>query len=182
MERAVFLDRDGVLNRSLIEGGHPVAPSRLEQFELLPGVPEAIGQLRAAGWRLIVVTNQPDVRTGKVPLERVEQMHRRLREWLPLDDIEACYHVDADGCDCRKPKPGMLWSAARRWKIDSLAECYMVGDRWRDVSAGKAAGCQTIFVDYGYGEKGPDEPDYVVHSLLEACPIILRKTRTAGVY
>lgn len=176
MERAVFLDRDGVLNHSGTRKGQPVAPVTLAEFELLPGVREAIAELGRGKYRLIVATNQPDVRTGKIKQEIVEQMHAKLREWLPIDDIEVCYHVDEDTCLCRKPKPGMILTAARKWSID-LSQSYMVGDRWRDVSAGKNAGCQTIFIDYGYSESGPDQPDHVVHSLLEACPIILRQRR-----
>ena len=174
MERAVFLDRDGVLNRSAIRNGRPYAPTSLEDFQLLPGVTEAVVQLRAAGFRLIVVTNQPDVATGKLPREILEQMHHQLRAWLPLDDIKTCCHLDADGCACRKPKPGMLLEAAREQGID-LSRSFMVGDRWRDVAAGKAAGCKTIFVDYSYAESLEKPPDFVVTSLLEASKLILER-------
>jgi len=172
MRRAVFLDRDGVLNRSSTRAGRPVAPISLEEFELLPGVIEAIRALHEAGFYLCVVTNQPDVGAGKLRREVVEEMHRKLREWLPIDDVKVCYHVEADGCNCRKPKPGMLLAAAKAASID-LKASFMVGDRWRDVSAGKAAGCKTMFVDYGYEEAGPDKPDYIVASLLEAAQILL---------
>lgn len=174
MERAVFLDRDGVLNRSDIRNGRPYAPTSLEEFQLLTGVVEAVAQLRAAGFRLIVVTNQPDVATGKLSLTVLEQMHHQLRAWLPLDDIKICCHLDTDGCTCRKPKPGMLLEAAREQGIN-LNQSFMVGDRWRDVSAGKAAGCQTIFIDYGYAEPLETPPDFVVTSLLEASRIILQR-------
>ena len=174
MERAVFLDRDGVLNRSAVRDGHPFAPTSLEEFQLLPGVVEAVSQLRAAGFRLIVVTNQPEVATGKLPRAVLEQMHERLRAWLPLDDIKVCPHLEADACECRKPKPGMLLVAAREQGLD-LGRSFMVGDRWRDVSAGRAAGCRTIFVDYGYAESLATPPDFVVTSLLEASRIILHR-------
>jgi D-glycero-D-manno-heptose 1,7-bisphosphate phosphatase len=172
--RAVFLDRDGVLTRSTTRDGRPFAPTSLEDFELLPGVREGIERLREAGFRLVVVTNQPDVGAGKLRREVVEQMHARLREWLPLDDIKVCYHTDAEGCACRKPKPGMLLDAARERGID-LSRSFMVGDRWRDVSAGKAAGCPTIFVDYGYAEALREEPDFVVTSFAGAASIILQQ-------
>lgn len=173
MDRAVFLDRDGVLNRSATRDGRPCAPTSLDQFELLPGVVEAVAQLRQAGFRLIVVTNQPDVATGKLSREVLEQMHQKLREWLPLDEIKSCCHTDKDHCACRKPKPGMLLEAAGRWSID-LRRSFMVGDRWRDVSAGKAAGCRTIFIDYGYAETLVDPPDFTASSLAEAAEIILQ--------
>lgn len=171
--RAVFLDRDGVLTRSFTRGGRPYAPTSLEEFELLPGVSESIARLHAAGFCLVIVTNQPDVGAGKLRREVVEQMHASLRAWLPLDDIKVCFHTDADGCACRKPKPGMLIEAARERGID-LGRSFMVGDRWRDVLAGKAAGCKTIFMDYGYAEPIPDAPDFVVTSFAEAASMILQ--------
>jgi len=172
MHRAVFLDRDGVLTRSIVRDCRPYAPLSLEDFQLLPGADEAITQLRKAGFRTIVVTNQPDVATGSIDRSLLEEMHRRLRDTLFVDDIRVCCHVDADRCECRKPKPGMLLEAAQEWSID-LPRSYMVGDRWRDVSAGKAAGCTTVFIDYGYAEVQRDEPDFVVTSLGEAVKIIL---------
>ena len=172
MHRAVFLDRDSVLTRSAVRDGKPYAPRRLEDFELLPGVVEATCALRNAGWLLVVVTNQPDVATGKLDRAVLDAMHARLRGWLPLDDIRVCCHTDADACDCRKPKPGLLLAAARERGIE-LHESFMVGDRWRDVSAGKAAGCRTIFLDCGYAEELRDAPDFVVKSLPEAGRIIL---------
>ena len=175
LRRAVFLDRDGVLSRSLLRDGKPYAPTRVEEFELLPGVTDAVKRLHEAGFFLVVVTNQPDVRTGLTRLEDVEEMHRRLREWLPLDDIKACYHVDADACDCRKPKPGMLLTAAHELEID-LTRSWMVGDRWRDIETGKAAGCRNILIDYGYKERKADTPDYIVKTLPEATEIILQRS------
>ena len=174
MKRAVFLDRDGVLNRSRVREGRPCAPVSLAEFELLPGVAEAVTGLRKAGFLLIVVTNQPDVASGVVSREVLEQIHQELRVLLPIDDIKVCCHVEEDGCTCRKPKPGMLLEAAREWSID-LNRSFMVGDRWRDVSAGKAAGCRTIFVDYGYAERLIDPPDFRVTSLREAASIILHQ-------
>jgi len=172
MKRAVFLDRDGVLNRSMIRNGRPCAPTSAKEFELLPGVPEAVARLRKAGFLLIVVTNQPDIAAGTVSREVLERIHEKLRAWLPIDDIKVCCHADKDECACRKPKPGMLLEAAREWSID-LNRSFIVGDRWRDISAGKAAGCKTIFVDYGYAERLIDPPDFVVTSLQEAASIIL---------
>src|SRR5438477_3735525 len=135
MKRAVFLDRDGVLNRSVVRDGRPYAPISLEEFELLPGVREAVTELRNAGFILVVVTNQPDLARGRIGPEVTEAIHQQLRALLPVHDIKMCGHLDEERCLCRKPKPGMLLEAAQAWSID-LEQSFMVGDRWRDVSAG----------------------------------------------
>jgi D-glycero-D-manno-heptose 1,7-bisphosphate phosphatase len=175
----VFLDRDGVINRAVIRDGKPYPPATLEEFELLPGVRQAIAALRDAGFLIIVVTNQPDVATGVQRREVVEAMHDKLRAARLCDDIKACYHTEADRCDCRKPRPGMLIDAAREWQID-LSRSFMVGDRWRDVAAGKAAGCYTFFIDYEYRERPADSPDAVVESLEEAGRLILQEIHLRG--
>jgi len=172
MQAAVFLDRDGVLNRGVVREGKPYPPDGLADFSLLDGVEGAVLAFRSAGLKIIVATNQPDVATGKQSLEVVEAMHNRLRRLLPVDDIRVCYHTDADNCLCRKPKPGMLLSAAEAWHVD-LSRSFMVGDRWRDVAAGVAAGCKTVFIDYGYAEKRPKAPDFIAASLADAVPFIL---------
>jgi D-glycero-D-manno-heptose 1,7-bisphosphate phosphatase len=173
MRRAVFLDRDGVINRALVRDGRPYAPTSLEQFEILPGVPEALERLRAAGYLNVVVTNQPDVGAGKVRRRTVETMHERLLKELPLDAVKVCYHVDADRCACRKPEPGMLLEAARELHVN-LQASFVVGDRWRDVAAGQRAGCACFFVQYQYREKEPEKPYVAVNSLREAVEFILQ--------
>jgi len=166
---AVFLDRDGVLNRALVVNRRPGAPLTLEEFEVLPVRPE-LERLRAAGYALVVVTNQPDVARGRVTRETIEAMHADLAAALPLDEIRVCYHDQADGCTCRKPAPGMLLTPP----IYDVARSVMVGDRWRDVEAGKRAGCcATILLDYAYDEPLPREPDVRVASLAEAVDWIL---------
>ena len=171
--RAVFLDRDGVLNRAVVRDGRPYPPDSVDALEILPGVAEALDRLRAAGFLNIVVTNQPDVATGKQRREAVEAIHARLSEKLTLDAIKVCYHADADRCSCRKPKPGMLLEAARELDVN-LAASYLIGDRWRDVEAGRAAGCRVLFIDYGYVEKMPEKPYISVQSLSEAAAFILQ--------
>ncbi len=170
--QAVFLDRDGVINRAVLRDGKSFPPAIIEDLEILSGVREAIADLHQAGFLIVVVTNQPDVATGVQHMDVVEAMHRKLREMLLIDDIKVCYHIETDGCACRKPKPGMLLDAACEHNID-LTRSYLVGDRWRDISAGKAAGCFTFFIDYGYKERSVDAPDMVVHSLAEARQVIL---------
>jgi len=169
--RAVFLDRDGVINASVVRDGKPYPPDTLEELVLLPKVKEAMDALSSAGYVLIVVTNQPDVATGKQSMAVVKRMHDKLCELLPIDDIYACYCVEGPDCECYKPSPKMLIDAAEAWNVN-FDKSFMVGDRWRDIEAGKAVGCSTFFVDCSYKEKQPN-PDYIVRDLQEAAAIIL---------
>jgi D-glycero-D-manno-heptose 1,7-bisphosphate phosphatase len=175
MFRAVFLDRDGVLNTAIVRDKKPCSPSSLAEFALLPGVPEACAALRAAGFLLLVVTNQPDVARGRVSRGAVESIHRVLRATVGVDDIFVCYHDDRDACLCRKPAPGLLLQAARERQINLFAS-YLVGDRWKDIEAGRRAGCRTIFIDHGYPESKQVQPDYQAPSLAEAAAWILSQS------
>jgi D-glycero-D-manno-heptose 1,7-bisphosphate phosphatase len=170
--RGIFLDRDGVLSGSLFRDGRPVAPTRSEEFVLLPGVPEALKTLKAAGYTLVVVTNQPDVATGSLHPAELDKMNSMMRAKLPLDAIKMCIHAEEAQCACRKPKPGMILDGARELSVD-LRASYVIGDRWRNVDAGKAAGCRTILVGNGYRER-EIHPDWKVDSLAEAVRLILR--------
>jgi D-glycero-D-manno-heptose 1,7-bisphosphate phosphatase len=173
--RAVFLDRDGVINRARVVEGRPYPPRALTELEILPGVAEALLALRDAGFLSIVVTNQPDVARGAAARAEVDAINARLMGLLALDDVRVCFHDSVDGCECRKPKPGLLVDAAKDYAID-LARSYMIGDRWRDMEAGRRAGCVTLFVDYGYAEMPPEHFDYAVKSLPEASGIILNRS------
>jgi D-glycero-D-manno-heptose 1,7-bisphosphate phosphatase len=170
--KAVFLDRDGVINDTVIRNGKSYPPPNLESYTFLPGVKEAVKQLKQTGYFIVVVTNQPDVGTGIQKLEVVQSMHQLIYQELQVDEIYACYHVSKDECFCRKPKPGMIFEAAKKWKID-LESSFMVGDRWSDVEAGRAAGCKTFMIGQGYQEKKTVEPHWQVSSLYEAAQIIL---------
>ena len=173
--RAVFLDRDGVINRALIRDGKPFPPASLDQFEILPDVELACARLKAAGFLLVVATNQPDVGRGTIAREVVENIHDFMLRRLALDSVEVCYHPGKgeSDCLCRKPKPGMLTRAAQEFGID-LKRSWMVGDRWRDIDCGHAAGCRTIFIDRGYNESLRHKPDYRANGLLEATELILK--------
>jgi D-glycero-D-manno-heptose 1,7-bisphosphate phosphatase len=175
---AVFLDRDGVISRAIVRDGLPFAPTNLDDFEMLPEAPEACRRLKAAGFLLIVATNQPDVGRGVMKQEIVEAMHAKMRRQLPIDRVEVCYHPGhgQSNCDCRKPKPGLLVNAARELGID-LARSWMVGDRWRDIDCGHAAGCRTIFIDRGYAENLKQAPDFRVKDLAQAAEIILTNAK-----
>lgn len=179
MRRAVFLDRDGVLNQAFVREGKSYPPHRLEDFQLLEGVAEACALLEAAGFLLIVVTNQPDVGTGKQTRETVEAMHERLRALLPVHDVLACYHRQDEGCACRKPRPGMLLEGARRHGVD-LTTSFLVGDRRSDIAAGQAAGCGCFFIDHQYREPGPSGAFETVTGLRDAADRILRASAADG--
>lgn len=179
--RATFLDRDGVLNRAIVKDGRPSPPATLAELEILADAPSALRALKAAGLLLIGVTNQPDVARGTQRREVVDSINAALLAALPLDDMLVCYHDDRDGCECRKPRPGLLIQAAAKHGID-LASSFMIGDRWRDVEAGRGAGCAAILIDYGYAESGPNgcSPDRTVGSLTEAAAWILNQTGRRG--
>ncbi len=179
---AVFLDRDGVLNESFVGAdGVPRPPAGLAEFALVDGAAEACRSLGDLGFLRIVVTNQPDVARGTQRREVVEAIHQRLREGVPVDDIRVCYHDDDDLCDCRKPKPGLLMSAAQDWGID-MAASFIIGDRWRDVEAGQQAGCTTILIDTHETRALTIEPTVRVDSLSSAVNWIRDRVRhEAGV-
>lgn len=170
---AVFLDRDGVLSRPVVVDDQPRTPVWARDFELLPGVAADCQSLHDAGYCLIVVTNQPDVARGLLPRHELDAMHALLRAEVQVDDVRVCPHDDADGCSCRKPAPGMLVDAAREHDVD-LAASVMVGDRWRDIEAGRRAGCRTVLVDYRWRERIPEGADAVVADLGAAVAWILR--------
>lgn len=169
---AVFLDRDGVLSHTFVRNGKSYAPLRREDFKLMPNTSRSVKLLKQQGYKVIVVTNQPDIGNGMVTLEVVESMHQKLREKTEVDDIFLCAHRQDEGCECRKPKPGMLFDASEKHGLD-LSKSFMVGDRESDIEAGKRAGCRTIFIDRHYAEPRPLNPEVIVNSLQKAVSYIL---------
>jgi D-sedoheptulose 7-phosphate isomerase len=173
---AIFLDRDGVLNRAYVRDGKPFPPPGQKELEILPDVASSLRDLKSHGFALYVITNQPDVARGTLTVDTVEAMHSQLRSSLPIDDIFVCYHDDKDDCACRKPKPGLLFEAQRKHNID-LSRSFVIGDRWRDIDAGHNAGCKTILIDYGYRERKPAHPpDATARSLREAADWIMNSS------
>jgi len=171
--RAVFLDRDGVLNEAVIQEGRPYSPSSIEQLKIRPDAASSLARLKTAEFLLIVVTNQPNVARGHQTRAAVEAMNAAVAAALPIDEFLVCWHDDPDACPCRKPKPGLLLDAASRHNID-LAHSFLIGDRWRDIDAGAAAGCRTILIDHHYAERAPESaPDFRTASLQEAADWIL---------
>lgn len=177
MRPAVFLDRDGVINQVVLRVGKPHPPASLDDLVILEGVPEALRLLKAAGFALVVVTNQPDVARGRQQRSIVEAIHTHLLAHLPLDEIRVCWHDDTNACLCRKPKPGLLLQPP----VYNLPCSYLVGDRWRDIDAGRRAGCAaSILIDAGYDEREADNPDARVGSLLEAAQWIIAMSGSAS--
>ena len=152
MRAGVFLDRDGVLNHPIITDGKPHSPMRMIEFRLFDGVAEACARLRSAGFAVVVITNQPEISRGTLDPAELESMHDALRSVVDVDEVRVCPHDDNDGCHCRKPKPGMLIDAAESLSLN-LDHSYLVGDRWRDIQAGQAVGCPTVFVNHGWAER-----------------------------
>lgn len=178
--RAVFLDRDGVLNQALVRDGKPYPPASVAELEIVPDAATSLRSLKELGFLLLVVTNQPDVARGKQSRDVVLLIHKALRAVLPIDDFLTCFHDDCDECACRKPRPGLLLEAAERYGLD-LRASFLIGDRWRDVDAGNAVGCRTIWIDCGYRERGPSAPpDARVQSLAEASRWIVNCAWTGG--
>jgi D-glycero-D-manno-heptose 1,7-bisphosphate phosphatase len=171
-DRAVFLDRDGVLVKEVLVDGAPFAPLTVSDFHLAPEAAAQVQRLRDAGLTCIVFTNQPEVARGLLPSDTLETMHRELRARVPVDDVYVCPHVDGDGCNCRKPQPGMLTSAAERWDV-RLEQSFVIGDRWRDIDAGRAVGCYTILIDRPYS--ACETADVRVPTLVDAVDAIMAR-------
>jgi D-glycero-D-manno-heptose 1,7-bisphosphate phosphatase len=177
LKPAVFLDRDGVVVVPQFGDGKSYAPRRLADFRLYPEAASSLWQLKQAGFLLAVVTNQPDVGNGLTPRSEVDAMHEIMVRELPVDAVRVCFHGQGEGCDCRKPKPGMILEIAAEFGID-LTRSFMVGDRKSDVEAGRSAGCATVFLDLDYAEPAPEAPDYVVRSIAEAADVIIKSAIT----
>jgi D-glycero-D-manno-heptose 1,7-bisphosphate phosphatase len=175
--RAVFLDRDGVINRPIVREGRPYPPAEIKDFELYDDVAAGCARLDAAGYLLVVVTNQPDVARGTQTRAAVDAMHRKMLDALPqIARVEVCWHAGPDWgepCDCHKPEPGMVWRAAEALGID-LTQSFLVGDRWRDVDCGHRAGCRTVLIDRNYSEELRHPPDWTVTSFGQAVQAILQ--------
>lgn len=175
MNKAIFLDRDGVINYSFVKDGKPYPPDTLEDFRFYEDVEESLNKLKSLGYLLVIVTNQPDVATGKQTRETVESMHRLINLKLPIDFIKVCYETDGPDCHCYKPKPGMLLEARSEMNID-ITQSYMIGDRWRDIGAGQNAGCkQSILIERDYAEKNIYLADFICKSLTEAVTYIIEQ-------
>lgn len=171
LSKAFFLDRDGVINEPIIKNNLPLSPMRVSDFRFIDGVLEVASYLKKIGYKLFVVTNQPEISRGNLEISEVEKMNELILRHLPIDEIYVCPHDDDAGCGCRKPKPGALHYLAIKHKIN-LRESYMIGDRWKDVIAGHAAGCKTIFIDRKYAEKPIADCDVTIGRVLDCINLV----------
>lgn len=172
---AVFLDRDGVINEVRIADGVVKPPLDVADVIIAPGARQALGRLRSHGFVLVCVTNQPDVASGEVTREVVDAINTALSAQLGLDAVYVCPHQTADGCACRKPKPGMLFDASDDLSLD-LTASWSIGDRWVDVAAGRRAGVRSILLERPYswdatssGSPPEDLRDIATAADLTAC-------------
>jgi D-glycero-D-manno-heptose 1,7-bisphosphate phosphatase len=165
--RAVFFDRDGVLNKVILKNNKPFPPANVNELKIFPDANYGLTQLADQGYFLFGVTNQPDVARGTTTRAIVDEINQSILEQLPLKDIRVCFHDDIDNCVCRKPKPGLLLQLAKEFDID-LTQSFMIGDRWKDIEAGKAAGCKTIWLKTDYDEKKAFNMDFTANSLTKA--------------
>ncbi|OUU62642.1 MAG: hypothetical protein CBC22_03890 [Alphaproteobacteria bacterium TMED62] len=170
-EKAIFLDRDGVLNKPNLISNKPFAPNVFEDFILYEDAKDVLQVFKKFFFKLIVVTNQKDVGKGIMSKSILEKMHTLLKKQMPIDEILVCTCIDE--CDCYKPNPGMLLEAKKKWNLD-IDNCFIIGDSWRDIGAGINFGCKTIFIDRKYNMPMPYEPDFIVSSLSEAKNLIIK--------
>lgn len=170
MNKAVFFDRDGIINKAIIIDNKPYPPKNLTELELIDGIHLLMWELKSKGFLIFVITNQPDVARGTQTKSMIEAINNNIKKELPIDEIFVCYH-DEGNCTCRKPMPGFILQAKDTYNID-LNQSFMIGDRWRDIDCGNYAGCLTIFVDYGYNEKLKSKPSYTVKNIKEIKEII----------
>ena len=172
MNRAVLLDRDGVINEVLFREGNntkPIAPWKIEEFKLIKNINRPLNNIRKMGFKLFIVTNQPDVAKGILKPGVLKKMNDIILNTLPIDEIMVCKHIDSDYCECRKPKPGMIKTLAQKWKID-VQSSFLIGDNWKDIESGKAAGCSTILIDKFYNSS--IQSDYRVENLKMSVEVI----------
>jgi D-glycero-D-manno-heptose 1,7-bisphosphate phosphatase len=178
VKSAVFLDRDGVLNLSIVRDGHPFPPLQLSEVQIHQGVIDGVNLLRDNGFEIVVVTNQPDVARSRSNTEQVKSINQYLGEEIGITHFYTCFHDDEDNCSCRKPKIGLFLQAAMELDLE-LTSSFMVGDRWRDIEAGQSAGCICYFIDYSYTERKPPLPYFRVASFFEAAQHMTRNSNDA---
>jgi D-glycero-D-manno-heptose 1,7-bisphosphate phosphatase len=171
VKNAIFIERDGVLNRALEDHGHPVPPLSVGEFALLPHTCPFLRRLKAAGFLLLVTTNQPGISRGYLCRSELDLMHRQIKATLPVDDILVCPHDEMDRCPCRKPKPGLLAEAAFRWSLD-LDHSFVISDKWQDAEAARNAGCTSVLLRSPWN--GPVHHDFIVGDFPAAVDKILQ--------
>jgi D-glycero-D-manno-heptose 1,7-bisphosphate phosphatase len=175
MNRAVFIDRDGIINKAIVVNRKPFSPVDIYEFKILPKAKKALKTFKKLNLMNIIITNQPDIKTGKQLSKDLDKIHNWMMINLDIDEILVCKHDDNDNCNCRKPKTGMIEQAVEKYQIN-ISQSYLIGDRWKDIQCGQKAGCkENFFVNYNYNETRPKMPYIVVKSLYE-CSQYLNNT------
>jgi D-glycero-D-manno-heptose 1,7-bisphosphate phosphatase len=169
--KAIFFDRDGVLNKTLLKNGKPYAPRNIKDFKIISDAYSILSYLKSLNYLMFVVTNQPDVGNGYMDKIIVEEMHEMILDQLPIQEIFTCYHSQKDNCSCRKPKTGMLEKAHKKFNLN-IKDCFIVGDRFSDIEAGQKFKFQTVMIGTGYGEKPLAKPDFNIDKLEDLRSII----------
>ncbi|MCF7668478.1 MAG: HAD-IIIA family hydrolase [Verrucomicrobia bacterium] len=171
MNFGVFIERDGVLNKQVMECGRPTSPRSLVEFSLNLEVAGSLKVLKDAGYIIIVTTNQPGISTGEIPKYQIERMHRLLLEVFPVDDLFLCPHEPMDVCPCRKPKPGMFFEAGFKWNLN-LEHSFVVSRMWQDSEAAHLVGATSLLIDSPWN--GCGHHDFILSDFAEVCERIMR--------
>ena len=177
LTKAFFLDRDGVINQSLIYKGKPIAPTNLANFKIIKDVKKSLIYLKEKGFLTIIISNQPDISKGLLDKSILKKMNKKIKEKLKIDDIFICKHVNTDRCNCRKPKLGMALEAKKKWNID-LKNSYLIGDRWRDIYLANRLKIKCFYIDKNYSEKKPKKYNFKVKNLFHAIKILKKNEKT----
>jgi D-glycero-D-manno-heptose 1,7-bisphosphate phosphatase len=161
--KAIFFDRDGVLNKAIMKNNKPFSPKTLKQLEINPDANMIIKYAKKKKFLTFMITNQPDVARGENSKKNVDKINLFIKKKLNIDDIFCCYCSD-NQCKRRKPNPGMLIEAKKKWNI-SFKKSFLIGDRKKDIDAAKKVKIKSIFIDYNYDEKKPTKPNFVIYTL-----------------
>ncbi len=175
MRKAIFFDRDGVLIKTDIKSGSPVAINDNNNVEFATNQVNLFKELKLKGFLFFLFTNQPDVARGKVLKVEVDLINIRVAERYLLDDIFVCYHDDIDNCMCRKPKNGLILEARDKYNLN-LNQSFVIGDRWRDMDAAENSNCKSVFIDHHYSEKHPSKYKFSFENIDDALRFIIGST------
>lgn len=170
MKRAVFIERDGVLNEVRPGPKNQIPPLTLEEFKVRKEAEPSLAKLKKAGFVLIVTTNQPGLSSGSQSRRELDRMHDQLRRAFPIDDIMVCPHDESDHCPCHKPRPGLLIEAAFKWHLN-IDQSYVVSDKWQDAEAARTAGCTSLLIQSPW--VGKVHHDFVLKDLAAVAEKIL---------
>src|SRR2546425_1474666 len=171
MKRAVFIERDGILNEVGVGPKNPIVPLTLEEFRIKKEAEPSLKKLKKAGFVLIVTSNQPGLSRGYQSRRELDRMHDLVKRCFPIDDLMICPHDESDHCPCRKPRPGLLIEAAFKWHLN-LDHSFVISDKWQDAEAARTAGCTSLLLKSPY--VGQVHHDFVLSDLETIVEKILR--------